>query len=65
MMKFKVSGMNCGACVKKITAAVRAVDEDAHVDVDLTAKQVSIEGFNYDNRFEKAVQALGYDILPG
>ncbi len=65
MRKFKVSGMNCGAFVEKITAAVRSVDEDAHVDVDLTAKLVSIEGFNSDNRFEKAVQALGYDILPG
>lgn len=64
MLKLNVSGMNCGACVKKITGAVQTLDEDAQVDVDLTAKQVSIEGLNIDSRFEKAIQALGYEVLP-
>lgn len=62
MIKLLVSGMNCGACVKKITKVIQSIDEDAHVDVNIAAGTVDIEGVNHDKRFESAIVALGYGV---
>ncbi len=43
MMKFKVSGMSCGHCVRAITLAVQALDPQARVEVDLASAQVCID----------------------
>ena len=42
-MKLFVEGMTCGHCVGTITAALRRLDADARIDVDLANAEVHVE----------------------
>ncbi|MEP6791281.1 MAG: heavy-metal-associated domain-containing protein [Ramlibacter sp.] len=44
MIAFEVNDMTCGHCVGTITKAVKAVDKDATVRVDLGSHRVEIDG---------------------
>ena len=37
MIELRVEGMTCGHCVSAVTRAVKALDPEAHVQVDLAA----------------------------
>ncbi len=43
MTAFQVNDMTCGHCVGAITKALKAVDEDAIVQIDLAAHRVEID----------------------
>lgn len=43
MLKLKVPKMTCGHCASTVTTAIKTVDTDANVDIDLTQQQVTIE----------------------
>ena len=61
MLSFQVTDMTCGHCASKITQAVRAVDPDALVAVDLTTHRVSIQptGANSGDLAD-AIKGAGY-----
>ena len=42
MLKFKVTGMTCGHCVKAVTQAVQSVAPQAQVEVNLETGEVSM-----------------------
>jgi len=42
MIAFEVMDMTCGHCVGAITRAVKAVDGDAQVQIDLAAHRVDV-----------------------
>ena len=42
-MEFEVKDMSCGHCVMSVTKAVKAVDANAKVEVDLATKKVNVE----------------------
>ena len=57
-----VHGMSCGHCVKSITAAVTPLAGVTAVDVDLSAKKVTVTG-NADPRVvAAAIEDCGYDV---
>lgn len=60
MLKFTVPDMSCGHCVGTIPKAVKSVDSDATVAVDLTAKTVTIETGEEAASISKAIEAAGY-----
>lgn len=60
MLKFTVPDMSCGHCVGIITKAVKSVDTEATVTVDLTAKTVAIETGEEATSISKAIEAAGY-----
>ncbi|MBM0137561.1 cation transporter [Pseudomonas alliivorans] len=60
MHQFNVQGMNCGHCVKSITAAVTAVDSAAKVDVDLASRTVRVQSSQPVEPLLKAIQEKGY-----
>lgn len=62
MLQLRVSGMNCGTCVKKITQAIKGLDENARVYVELKASMVRIDGVNSNTRFKAALETLGYGV---
>ena len=64
MLRYKVSGMNCGHCVKKVTSAITAVVPDAKVEVDLKAGEVSVEGTEDSARVLTAIADAGYGVEP-
>ncbi|MDB5948137.1 MAG: copZ [Ramlibacter sp.] len=43
MIAFEVKDMTCGHCVSTITRALKAIDQDAKVNIDLAAHRVEVE----------------------
>ena len=60
MIEFKVDAMSCGHCVGAVTEAVKAVDPQARVDVDLAGKTVKIESNQDRARIAQALTDAGY-----
>ncbi len=61
MIAFEVKDMTCGHCVSTITKAVRAVDKQARVSIDLASHRVEIEPTETDAReLRDAIQEAGY-----
>lgn len=60
MLKLNVPDMTCGHCAGFVTKAVKSVDADANVTVDLPSQTVSIETEADADRIGKAMEAAGY-----
>ncbi|SEP37399.1 heavy-metal-associated domain-containing protein [Pseudomonas sp. Snoq117.2] len=60
MYQFNVQGMNCGHCVKSITAAIMALDSDATVDVALASRTVRVQSSHPAQALLEAIQGKGY-----
>ena len=59
---FDVDGMSCGHCVKAVTAAVRQIDPQAQVQVDLAGKKVEVESTQAREALAKAIADEGYTV---
>lgn len=63
-MKLIVDNMTCNHCVKAITKAINDVDPNAKVSVDLTKKEVTIDGGSISQEAAiKAVDDAGYQFV--
>jgi copper chaperone len=60
---FTVNGMSCQHCVKAITAAIRALDPEARVQVDLDSRQVQVESEQSRSALAQAIRDEGYTVL--
>jgi copper chaperone len=64
MVTFQVNDMTCGHCVGTITKAVKAVDGNARVNVDLSKHVVEIDSAGVGAQpFREAISAAGYTAL--
>lgn len=61
MRVFNVQGMTCGHCVKAVTAAVQGQDAAAKVEVDLAAKQVTVDSQLASEQILAAIREEGYE----
>ncbi len=61
-MQFDVPEVHCQACVDSITQAVRRVDPEAKVSVDLESKRVVIGGGGEAQDYMQAIEDAGYDV---
>lgn len=64
MQEFKVTGMTCGHCARAVADAVRGVDPQAAVSVDLDAGRMTVQGTAPASRIVEAVAAEGYAAEP-
>jgi len=68
MLTFRVDDMSCGHCVRAIKQAVRALDADAAVDVDLSRHLVRVHASHLDAPVvRQALRQAGYspvDVVP-
>ena len=60
MIELSVKDMTCGHCVSTVTRAVKAVDPQASVQVDLEGKRVRIGGRRSAHEVMQALQEAGY-----
>ena len=61
MISFQVDDMTCGHCVSSITKAVKAVDGEAKVQIDLATHRVDIESTRIDAAdLSDAIKEAGY-----
>ena len=61
MLRLKVNGMTCGHCVHAVETAVRAAAPDAHVLVDLSKGEVTVDGKADPKRVQDAIIDAGYE----
>lgn len=60
MIEFDVQAMSCGHCVSAVSQAIKALDPDARVEVDLAHKKVKIESEESPARLAQALAEAGY-----
>jgi copper chaperone len=60
MVELRVDEMTCGHCVRAVTQAVRSVEPEARVEVDLDSKRVRVEGARSPDDLIRALDAAGY-----
>ncbi|GAA6119130.1 cation transporter [Acidovorax sp. FG27] len=59
---FQVQGMTCGHCERAVVHAVRQVDTDATVQVDLTTGRVAVESDHPRDALAAAITEEGYTV---
>ena len=61
MLTLKVPEMTCGHCAQTVEKAVKSIDPNAHVKVDLGQKIVTVESTAQDQNISEVVRSAGYD----
>ncbi|MPM43840.1 Copper chaperone CopZ [bioreactor metagenome] len=59
---FQVQGMTCGHCERAVVHAVREVDADAIIQVDLPTGQVVVESEKSRDAVAAAIREEGYTV---
>ena len=62
MISMKVRGMHCGGCVGKVKRAVNAVDQAAHIQIDLKSGVVEVKSSHPVAEIVKTIKMLGYEV---
>ncbi|MEO5805037.1 heavy-metal-associated domain-containing protein [Devosia sp.] len=60
MHSFQVNDLTCGHCVATVEKAVKGVDADAIVKIDLATHKVDIESRKPVSQFAQAIESAGY-----
>lgn len=59
---FQVQGMSCGHCAGAVTQAIKAVDPQAEVKVDLASGKVEVESQQPAAALAAAIREEGYTV---
>jgi copper chaperone len=62
MVRFNVEGMTCGHCVQAVTKAIKALDPQADVQVDLAGKTVAAITGVAASVVSRAIEEAGYTV---
>jgi len=60
--QFQVTGMTCGHCERAVVHAVRSIDEEAVIKVDLPTGQVMVESDKARDAIASAIREEGYQV---
>ncbi|EPC03409.1 hypothetical protein L861_17885 [Litchfieldella anticariensis FP35 = DSM 16096] len=60
MPTFNVPKMTCGHCVSTVTTAVKSVDTNATVEIDLDNQQVTVESTADSAAIAAVLEEAGY-----
>lgn len=61
--QFTVEGMSCGHCERAVVHAVRQVDTEALVQVDLSTRQVMVQSDQTREVLIQAIEEEGYKVI--
>lgn len=59
-LALKIDDMTCGHCVARVTRAVKSVDPDADLQIDLASHTACIDGSGDGGDFARAIRDAGY-----
>lgn len=62
MPVFNVSGMTCSHCVRAVTQAIKALDAQAQVKVDLASRTVEVQSSASEQAIRQAISEEGYQV---
>ncbi len=60
MLEFEIQSMTCGHCVSAVTQALRELDPQARVDVDLLSHKVRVQTEQPRDKVMAALTEAGY-----
>ncbi|KWT69085.1 heavy-metal-associated domain-containing protein [Hyphomicrobium sulfonivorans] len=60
-MQIQIANMTCGSCAKHVTQAIKAVDADAKVLIDVPSRRATVETTATEQAVTGALAADGYD----
>ncbi|PSN12264.1 copper chaperone [filamentous cyanobacterium CCT1] len=61
-LHLKVPSMVCDGCVETVTEAIKALDADAKVDINLETKDVNADTTASESAVREAITAEGYTV---
>lgn len=64
MIRLTVPAMTCAACIRRITAAIAAVDPAARVEADAPRRELRIDGAAAAGPILHALEQAGYPARP-
>jgi copper chaperone len=59
---FQVQGMSCGHCVGAVTQAVKTLDPQAEVKIDLATGKVDVQSQQDRAAIAQAIEEEGYKV---
>ncbi len=62
MPVFNVSGMTCSHCERAVTQAIKALDAQAQVKVDLASGTVEVQSSASEQAIRQAISEEGYRV---
>ena len=62
-MKFTVSGMTCGGCIKAVTKTIQSADPQVQVQVDLGSQTIELETQLNSNEAQQLITDAGFPIV--
>jgi copper chaperone len=62
MYELRVDGMTCAGCANSVKKAVKMVDSQAEVDVDMISKTVSVKSDAALDAIKSAIDGAGYTV---
>lgn len=62
MPVFNVSGMTCSHCERAVTQAIKALDAQAQVKVDLASGTVEVQRSASEQAIRQAISEEGYQV---
>ncbi|MBA1275482.1 heavy-metal-associated domain-containing protein [Stutzerimonas azotifigens] len=65
MQRFTVEGMTCAHCKRAVSEAIKRLDPDAQVRVDLGSGLVEADGRLDAAEVRKAIEEEGYRVVSG
>ncbi|MEA9358488.1 heavy metal-associated domain-containing protein [Bacteriovorax sp. PP10] len=63
MYEFNVEGMTCSSCVNSIRNAVKSLDANAEVNVDLKSQKVKVHSEKKKSEIASIIEEAGYSVL--
>ena len=61
MVRFEVANMRCGGCARAVTAALRGVDPEAEISVDLGRREVAVASTAGAENLAGALRKAGFE----
>lgn len=61
-IKLNVPSIVCSGCADTITKAIKTVESEANVNVDVAAKTVTVEAQASEESIKQAISATGHTI---
>lgn len=61
---FSVTGMTCGHCERAVTQAVKKIDPQAAISIDLATGRVEVESVQTRDTLTAAIAGEGYEVAP-
>ncbi|MGO1766496.1 heavy metal transport/detoxification protein [Advenella sp. S44] len=63
-MQFHIENMTCGACVRRVTAAVHSIDPAAQVTADVGEHRVQVQSAGTQEQLMAVLDEAGYPARP-